>query len=157
MNEIRYYDKTTRSETRAPETSVPHIIELPSDHIFFQTIPTGKKLVYVNDIPSHYIDIGSDLTAEQIKEQKIIDIKQQRDKDMSKVQVAHDSKEWSFSPVDMQRFESKIARNRNFNWKADDGSVVELTSTKAEEIATKVDDALTAIFFNAELEIDQLV
>jgi len=83
-------------------------------------------------------------------------IKKQRDVDMSNVTVIHNSKSWSFGVVDMSRFESKISRNRNFVWKADDGEHVNLTPTVAENIAKKADDALTQIFFDAEVAIANL-
>lgn len=80
-------------------------------------------------------------------------IKSQRDLDMAKVTVDHNSKSFSFTPVDASRFESKIARDRDFIWKADDGSQVTLTSSQAENIAVKVDDSLTQIFFDAEVAL----
>lgn len=77
-------------------------------------------------------------------------IKDKRKSDMAYITVSHNSKDWSFSPVDASRFESKIARGKDFVWKSDDGSQVTLTATQAENIAVKVDDALTKIFFDAE-------
>jgi len=83
-------------------------------------------------------------------------IKAQRDLDMGSVTVDHNSKSWSFKPVDMSRFESKISRDRDFSWKADDGTHVTLTTNQAENIAKKVDDAATQIFFDAETAISNL-
>jgi len=84
------------------------------------------------------------------------DIKKQRDIDMANITITHNSKSWSFSPIDMSRFESKIARGRDFIWKADDGSKITLTSTQAENMAVKVDDAATQVFFDAEAAIAAL-
>lgn len=83
-------------------------------------------------------------------------IKKQRDLDMANVTVSHNSKSWSFGPVDMSRFESKISRGRDFIWKADDGSHTTITPTQAQNIALKVDDVLTAIFFDSETAIAAL-
>lgn len=88
-----------------------------------------------------------------VKDLEIKNIKDQRDLDMSQVTVNHNSHDWSFGPVDMSRFESKISRQRDFIWKADDGSHITLTPTVAENIAKKADDLLTQIFFDAEVAI----
>lgn len=83
-------------------------------------------------------------------------LKSKRDTDLQGVTVTHNSKAWSFSTVDMSRFESKISRNRDFLWKADDGSHNTLTPAQAENIAKKVDDVMTQIFFDAEIAVAEL-
>ena len=87
---------------------------------------------------------------------KVQDIKRQRDLDMNDITVMHNSKNWSFNRENRADFDMKISRDRNFDWKADDGTVVELTPAVAENIAKKVDDAMTQIFFDAEAAISQL-
>ena len=90
------------------------------------------------------------------EKQKIANIKNKRDTARSYITVLYDSKNWSFSRENMIDFGMKIARGRDFIWVADDRSQVNLTISKAEDIAKKVDDLLTKIFFDAETEIGNL-
>ncbi len=91
--------------------------------------------------------------SEEVKSEAIEAIKSKRDTDMASSTVEHNGKSWTFKDIDMTRFNSKLTLNRDFTWQADDGSGVELTPTVAANIAKKVDDQLTAIFFAAAAEI----
>ena len=122
--------------------------------------PAANQLVVnKSDLPSclpDYWSIVNGALVSDDKPGKIKDIKKQRDLDMNDITVMHNSKNWSFNRENRADFDMKISRDRNFDWKADDGTVVELTPAVAENIAKKVDDAMTQIFFDAEAAISQL-
>ena len=152
-----YYDKVLKVQVFEQKdsngVSIPfseNVVELPADNPFFSPLEQGKRLTYDNNnIPN-----GVEEETDNIPE--IDKLKNDRDVKLNEVTVTHNSKNWTFRPIDMQRFESKIARNRDFMWKADDGVAVILTSTQANNIAIKVDDLMTQIFFDAENEISTL-
>lgn len=93
--------------------------------------------------------------AEQLNASKSA-LKADRDAAMDAVTVTHNSKNWTFKAIDMQRFMGKINLDRDFGWKADDDSIVVLTPTVAYNIALKVDDVMTQAFMDAETAIGLL-
>ena len=53
---MRYYDKKTRTEAikGLHDFDDGDIIELEDDHIFFQQVPEGMELIYVDGVPDRH-------------------------------------------------------------------------------------------------------
>lgn len=135
----------------------PDLIDLYSRREFIGDQGAGNFVVMSNRNIIYPVFNGTTYVSNSTtKNQKIANIKNKRDTARSYITVSYDSKEWSFSRENMIDFGMKIARGRDFIWVADDRSQVNLTISKAEDIAKKVDDLLTKIFFDAETEIGNL-
>jgi len=153
---MKYYNALTKNQTWQSQSHLDEVFEIADDNPFMSAIPKGQQLTYdANKVPNGLESIPSP-PASVLLEQKIAAVKMQRDLDMEVITIVHNSEDWSFTPASMSRFESKIARNRDFMWKTDDGSHVTLSRTQANNIAKKVDDIMTKIFFDAEDKIAAL-
>ena len=128
-------------------------------------VPAANQVVIDKvDLPSGLPDCwkieNGELKSDElaVKSHTIKDIKKQRAADMNinSITITHNSKEWTFAFFDMIKFNMKIARNRIFKWKADDNTHVDLTIAVANDMADKIDDAVTKIFFDAETAISNL-
>lgn len=158
---MRYYNKSTKTEvieTAEIKAGIlpAGVVSLPLDNVFFHKLPSGHELVYdANGLPQSTKEII--ISPEDKKAADIAAIKLKRDTDLlGVVTVTHNEKEWSFKAIDRDRFVAKLALGRDFSWQADDSSEVSLTHTVARNIAKKVDDELSAIFFYAAAEMAAL-
>lgn len=151
---MRYYNKLTKTEAiEGVHTIDENCVQLPDDNVFFQPLPVGKEIVYIDDIPTSLQDVVIPLdTVKAIKWDEVKTLRSTRnDEDITTSEGT-----WQVDTLSIANINSGIMTLTDnldtISWLDTNNNLIEINKEQLNNIL--IDHATRKIsIFNASLNV----